>query len=66
VDLDDFGIFQRCLSGPFVSQTDPACVNARLDGDPDVDYADLVSFRRCLGIADVWLDPDCGTHAQGD
>lgn len=66
VDLDDFGIFQRCLSGPFVSQTDPACVNARLDGDPDVDYADLVSFRRCLGIADVWLDPDCGTHAHGD
>ncbi len=60
VDLDDFGILQRCLSGPHAPQTDTACAGARLDDDNDVDRDDLVEFRRCLTGSAFSIHPDCG------
>ena len=33
VDQVDFGHFQECLSGPGTAQTDPACMDADLNGD---------------------------------
>ena len=51
VDLDDFGTFQRCISGQAMPQTDPACRSSDLDGDGDVDGQDLDSFLGCLSGA---------------
>lgn len=48
VDMTDFAHLQRCLSGPFVPQTDPSCQNARHDGDDDVDADDVKLFEYCL------------------
>lgn len=50
VDQDDFGFFQRCLSGAGINAgTD--CAPADMDGDHDVDAADLELFRPCMGGA---------------
>jgi len=62
VDLEDFGVFQVCLTGPAIPQTDPACQEANLDtdgGDNDVDQSDLVIFLRCLSGANHGADPNC-------
>ena len=44
VDLEDFAHFQACLTGPGVFTINPACGNADLDMDGDVDQADLLLF----------------------
>lgn len=44
VDLEDFGYFQACLSGPGVPYT-PGCQNADLDGDGEVDNHDFMIFK---------------------
>jgi len=59
VDLDDFGLFQACLSGPSVIQDKPACRDARLDGDRDVDHYDLADFLACFSGADIPANLDC-------
>jgi len=59
VDQLDFGRFQRCLTGPFVLQEDPACLDARLDADDDVDGDDANLFVRCLSGAGVPYNPNC-------
>ncbi len=60
VDLDDYAHFQFCLTGSSIVQTDPACLNARLDaGDFDVDSADLALFMDCLSGTNVPADPNC-------
>ncbi|MHC4442985.1 MAG: hypothetical protein ACYTF1_15730 [Planctomycetota bacterium] len=59
VDLEDFGHFQICLSGPGVPQTDPDCQDANLDGDDDVDLNDFGTFLSCLSGANIPADPSC-------
>jgi len=60
VDLEDFGLFQQCLSGANVSQEAPACARAHLHGnDSDVDSADLAKFVGCMTAPEVPGDPDC-------
>lgn len=59
VDMQDFGAFQACLSGPGVPQTGPACARARLDADADVDHADLVRFRACMSGPRMPADAHC-------
>lgn len=59
VDMDDFGRFQACISGPGINQTLSSCAGAKLDDDGDVDSADLDKFRQCLSGAGVPVDPDC-------
>lgn len=61
VDLDDFGVFQTCLSGPAVPHVEtPACDASDLDGDGDVDQADFGVFQRCYGGAGRPANPACG------
>jgi len=48
VDLQDFGHLQSCLTGLGLPQEDPACLDARLDGDLDVDQTDVSLFLECL------------------
>jgi hypothetical protein len=60
VDQKDFGHLQTCFSGAFVPQTDPNCLNARMDSsDEDVDTEDLGIFLGCLSGAGVLADPAC-------
>ncbi len=59
VDLDDYGLFQACYSGPGIAQTNPACAGALLDFDNDVDPLDFEIFTGCLSGAGVPGDPDC-------
>ena len=61
VDMDDFAIMQRCLSGPGVDQTDPACSRCLIEGaDNDVDARDLRVLVRCMSGAGIKADPSCG------
>ena len=48
VDQNDFGRFQRCVTGSGVEQTAPSCFWARLDGDEDVDQDDFGIFQGCI------------------
>jgi len=59
VDMEDFGRFQVCLTGPYVPQNDPNCANARLDGDTDVDQADKTKFLKCLTGPYILADANC-------
>jgi len=59
VDQSDFGIFQGCLSGPWIPQTDPPCTNTDLDGDGDVDQTDYDGFQRCFSGPAILADPNC-------
>ena len=59
VDQGDFGLLQRCFSGPYIPQLDPACTAARLDGDADVDDQDFAVFSGCFDGPSVMADPDC-------
>lgn len=59
VDQSDFGIFQGCLSGPWIPQNDPPCTNTDLDGDGDVDQADYGGFQRCFSGPAILADPNC-------
>ncbi|MHC4795467.1 MAG: DUF7948 domain-containing protein [Planctomycetota bacterium] len=51
VDQEDFGHFQECMTGHGNPQTDPACLNTRLDGDVDVDLDDFQLFQSCMNGA---------------
>lgn len=59
VDQDDFGFFQRCMTGQAVPQTDPACAGAKLDGDEDVDSFDLEILQGCLSGHGIPANPGC-------
>jgi len=47
VDQEDFGYFQRCMSG-FGVALDPGCEDADLNGDGDVDFEDFAVFQTCM------------------
>ncbi len=61
VDMDDFGVFQRCYNP---SGVDPACVCFDRDGggaaDGVIDMADLAGFLQCVGRPAVPFSP--GEH----
>jgi hypothetical protein len=58
-DQEDFGAFQRCLSGPGTPQNDPSCERARIDGDADVDPNDFSLFQTCFSGANVTPPLSC-------
>jgi len=58
VDLTDFAHLQGCLSGT-APQSDPDCLDARLDGDNDVDSTDFYLFLGCMSGSHVPADPNC-------
>jgi hypothetical protein len=59
VDQQDFGLFQICVSGQGVNQTNPGCAHARLDTDQDVDDDDATVFVGCMSGPSVPGDPAC-------
>ena len=52
-------LIDRWGTGPITVSGDPACLDARLDGDHDVDEADLARFVGCLNGPRVPADPNC-------
>ncbi|HSW46778.1 MAG TPA: family 10 glycosylhydrolase [Phycisphaerae bacterium] len=52
VDIEDFGVFQKCLTGPGGGLLD-GCADANLDGDNDVDSADTQKFLNCLTAPEI-------------
>jgi hypothetical protein len=59
IDLDDFGHFQACMTGPRQGPPAPNCHDADLDGDNDVDLSDFGFFQRCLSGTNIPADPNC-------
>ena len=59
VDQEDFGHLQACVAGSGVEVTDPACLDARLDADIDIDADDVAQFVLCLSGPSVAVDPSC-------
>ncbi|UCD28775.1 MAG: hypothetical protein JSV03_17140, partial [Planctomycetota bacterium] len=59
VDQEDFGHFQKCMSGTGEPQNDPDCLDALLDDDDDVDLADFVIFQGCMSGPNIPADPNC-------
>jgi len=60
VDLEDFGVFQACLTYSGVAQEDPACLGAKLQGnDEDVDVYDLGKFLGCMSGAGIPGNVNC-------
>ena len=60
VDQEDFGWFQRCLTGAGTPpQDDPECWFADFDHDNDVDGDDFGRFQRCHTGANICAAPDC-------
>jgi len=61
VDMEDYGLFQRCLSGRNVVQASPACAGTHLDLDTDVDENDLALFLQCFTGPGQKAAPGCTT-----
>lgn len=60
VDIEDFGYIQACFTGVGIPQQNPACIDARLEGnDSDVDPDDLQRFMRCFSGPNVPAEPGC-------
>ena len=60
MDLSDFALLQKCLTGNATSQTLAECQPARLDADNDVDSDDVALLLACLAGADIPVtDPAC-------
>jgi len=59
IDQEDFGLFQPCLSGAFMEQTDPDCQAMTLDDDTDVDGDDLTLFLGCVSGSGMPPEVNC-------
>jgi hypothetical protein len=59
VELEDFGLLQRCLTSDWLPQTEAGCVSALMDDDNDVDQADVGVFLNCFLGPNVPYDPTC-------
>ena len=59
VDMEDFGQFQRCLTGegPFALSAECACFDRTKDDD--VDSEDFIFFDNCLSGPAIPADPNC-------
>lgn len=59
VDTADLEHFLACGTGANIQQADPACQDADIDGDTDVDQADFGLFQRCIAGSASRPDPTC-------
>jgi len=59
VDLEDFGMFQVCITGPDDGPPDPGCEQADFDNDNDVDLSDFGLFQRCMSGPNILADAGC-------
>ncbi len=60
VDIEDFAHLQLCMGSPV--QSPPECIDARLDGDPDVDSDDVRVFLRCMSGPNIPANIDCANQ----
>jgi hypothetical protein len=58
VDLEDFGLFQVCLSGPGTT-AGVGCEGFDFDDDSDVDMSDFGLVQRCFSGPAQSADPHC-------
>lgn len=59
-DMEDFGMLQACLSGPFESVIDPGCFPMFADANDDhIDQEEINLFLACKTGANVPVDPAC-------
>lgn len=58
VDLQDFGVFQSCLTGPTGPPTE-GCLGADLDHNNNVDGNDLARFMQCMTGPEIPASPEC-------
>ena len=66
VDLDDFGSFQSCLTGPGAGPVESACAPLDYDADDDIDQSDYGYFQRCLSGANTPAITYCDTPTFQD
>jgi hypothetical protein len=59
VDQTDFAHLQLCLSGSTTPQTDAACADTLLNGDPYVDSTDVALFAACMSGPGVLPPAQC-------
>lgn len=59
VDLDDFGVFQTCITGPNLGPVQEGCESVDFDHDNDIDQSDFGAFQQCYSGPDIPADPDC-------
>lgn len=59
VDLDDFGMFQACATGPNAGPVEPECASADFDQDDDVDQSDFGTFQRCFSGSETPFPAEC-------
>jgi hypothetical protein len=59
VSMADFNLFEPCLTGPNIEQTDPNCRKADLDLDGDVDVRDFAELQRCYSGQGIPADIAC-------
>lgn len=62
VDLEDYGLFQKCLTGVAVPPQEPACIPADLDGDDDIDATDWDLFEGCFSGPNVQASFTCAPY----
>jgi hypothetical protein len=59
VDMEDFGLFQRCLTGPGPVALTAECACFDRTKDEDVDSDDFIFFDNCFSAPAVPADPNC-------
>lgn len=59
VDQADFGLLQRCLTGPGPFTLSAGCTCFDSEHDADVDSDDLAAFQACLQGSGVQAPPAC-------
>lgn len=59
VDVDDWALFEPCMTWPGGAATAGLCETADLDLDGDVDQSDFGLLQRCFSGPNLALDPDC-------
>jgi N-acetylmuramoyl-L-alanine amidase len=62
VDMEDFGYFQKCITGTNVAQTDSACAKAKMDNDDDVDADDFAIFQACFSGPGIEANVNCAVN----
>lgn len=59
VDLTDFGHLQSCLTGSYITPSDPECADANFAGNSGIDQSEIDRFRQCFSGADILAAPEC-------
>ena len=59
VDMNDYRLFQLCVTGPDAGQPSVGCEDKDLDGDDDVDESDFTFVPQCTSGPEYLADATC-------